>query len=123
MLQGRRRKLELKRNTAGARATYLRVAGIVAATTGVAFNDIVAIERPGRPNRSRGNAVSFARQAAIYLTVVACNVRQGALARALGRPRVRVLWACRAAEDLREQAAIDELFERMERMCHAGNPQ
>lgn len=108
--------MELNRNVAGARAAFLRVAAIVSSTTGVSIADIIERQRTGRPSRRRGHPKSFARLAAVYLTVTACNVRQGTLARMLERPRVRILFDVRAIEDLRDDQGVDTLFERMEAM-------
>lgn len=115
-MRGRRQTMELRRNEAGARAAFLRVATIVASTTGVPVADMLQRQRDGRPNRSRDNPVSFARLAATYLTVTACNVRQGTLARMLGRHRRRILFDVRFIEDAREDPRVDTLFERMEAM-------
>lgn len=112
-MRGRRRRLEIGYQSAGARAAYLRVAQLVAEATGVAFADIVRRYGPGRGRLPR---LRFAREATIYLTVVACDVPQGRLARALERPRVRILSACRRAEDARDLPKIDALFERLEAM-------
>lgn len=112
-MRGRRQKLEIGRNTAGARAAYLRAAQIVSQVTGVAFGDVIA---PATAGKMRRRTIRFARQAAIYLAVTGCNVRQAHLARALQRPRVRILWACREAEDARDRAEIDQLYSRMEAM-------
>lgn len=112
-MRGRRKRLETRRDTAGARAAWLRAARVVSEVTGVPFGLVVA---PAGPGQMRRRTLRFARQAAIYLAVTGCNVRQADLARALGRPRVRILWACRAAESARDLAEIDLLFARMEAM-------
>lgn len=108
--------MELNSSVAGARAAFLRVATIVSTTTGVPMAEILQRQRSGRPNRRRDNPVSFARLAATYLTVTACNVRQGTLARMLERHRRRILFDVRYVEDAREDPATDTLFERMEAM-------
>lgn len=112
-MRGRRHKFALNHATAGARGAYLRVAAIVADATGVPFGDIVKKTGPGTMRRA---PVRFARQATLYLTVTKLDVRMASLARAIGRPRVRILWACRAAEDSRDDRDIDQLFERIEAM-------
>lgn len=98
-------------DVAFARAAYLRVARIVAEQTGIGFADII---QPARAGTCRRRPLRFARQAAIYLTVTQCDVRQGTLARALRRPRVRIVMHCRSAEDARDDLAIDGLFARIE---------
>lgn len=107
------RRRQLRWSTAGARGAFLRVAAVVAAATGVAFNDIVLSTGPGTMRRAR---VRFARQAALYLTVTFLDVRAGTLARALGRPRWRISSACHAAEDARDRADVDALYARLEAM-------
>lgn len=115
-MPGRRQIMELNRNVAGARAAFLRVASIVSTVTGVSIGDICEKQRACRPSRRRGHPKSFARLATVYLTVTACNVRQGTLARMLDRSRVRVLFDVRAIEDAREDPKVDTLFERLEAM-------
>jgi hypothetical protein len=115
-VRGRRRILELNRNTAGARAAFLHVATVVSEVTGVAFGDLVQPDRHGRPNRRLNSPIGIARHFTVYLTVVGCGVRQGSLARALGRHRRRVLESCRAIEELRDKPQIDALLDRMEAM-------
>ncbi|MER8380695.1 hypothetical protein [Mesorhizobium sp. M1399] len=108
--------MELNRSVASARVAFLRVAAIVSSTTGVPVAEILERQRCGRPNRRRDSPVSFARLAATYLTVTACNIRQASLARMLGRHRRRILFDVRFIEDARERFDIDQLFERMEAM-------
>jgi len=115
-LRGRRHQLELNHNAAGARAAFLRVAGVVAQATGIAFGDIVIPDRPGRPNRRLRSPAGFARHLAIYLTVTGANVRQGPLGRVSGRPRRSVLRSCHMIEDMRDDPSIDELVTRLEAM-------
>lgn len=115
-MRGRRRILELNRNVAGARADFLRVAAIVSAATGVSMADIIEQQLRGRPNRSRKHPKTFARLATAYLTVTYCNVRQGTLARMLGRHRRRILDDVRRVEDARDTPQVDAFLERLEAM-------
>ena len=115
-MRGRRRILELNRATAGARAAFLHAATVVSQATGVAFGDIVAADRVGRPPRRRNSPAGFARRLAIYLANTALDVRQGALARATGRSKRRVHLCCRQVEEARDNPNIDALIERVEAM-------
>lgn len=103
-------------SVAQAHAAFMRCAAIVAQTTGVSMRDIVSPLRPGRPRRSSGSPQAFARRAAVYLTVAGLNVRQGTLARALGRHRRRILDDMTQIETMRDLPGIDSLFDRMEAM-------
>lgn len=112
-MRERARTRELRRSAVAARGKFMAVAAIVAGVTGVPLREIAGAAGPGTMRRPEQR---FARQAALYLTVTALDVRMGALARALGRPRIRIRAAVQAAEDARDEAAIDALYERMERM-------
>lgn len=115
-MRPRRRTLELNSCVARARVDFLRVAGVVSAATGVSVAEIVKRQGSGRPYRWRSDPVSFARLTTTYLTVTACNVRQGTLARTVARHRCRILFDIRFVEDAREDPATDKLLERMEAM-------
>jgi len=115
-MRGRRRILELNYNVAGARASFLRVATVVSAATGVSMAAILEQQLAGRPNRGRKDPKTFARLATTYLTVTSCNVRQGTLARMLGRHRRRILDDVRRIEDARDDAKVDALLDRLEAM-------
>ena len=108
-----RARRQLRHGAATARSAFLRVAAVVAEVTGVPLSTVAGNCGPGTMRRRE---VRFARQAAVYLTVTALDVRMGALARALGRPRIRVRHAVQAAEDAREEKAVDEIYARLEAM-------
>ena len=112
-MQSRRHRRSSGAVTLSAKAAFLRVAAVVAAVTGVPYRDIVEKAGPGTMRRPN---VRFARTAAIYLTVTVKNVRQMRLARALQRHRHRIVFACHAIEEARDQPSLDELLSRMEEM-------
>lgn len=106
------RKLS-KQASLSALGAFLRAGKVAAAVTGVPLADVVGNAGPGTMRRA---PVRFARSAAIYLAVTALDVRQMRLARAIGRPRIRIVKACHHIEDARDRPEIDALLDRMERM-------
>lgn len=116
MRQRRRSRIVLNHSVAHARASFLRVAGIVAQTTGVSVADIIHRQRNGRPCRRRHNVKTYARLFTVYLTVTGLNIRQGTLARAIERHRTRIFFDLRAVEDARDNPTVDQLLDRMEAM-------
>jgi len=99
--------------TISALAAFHRCAHVVADVTGVPFRDIAGNAGPGTMRRP---PVRFARAAALYLTVTSGDVRQGRLARALGRPRCKLVLHVQRIENDRDIPAIDALLARMEAM-------
>lgn len=68
--------------------------------------------------RGRGEA-ALARQAAMYLAHVACELTLTAVGRVFERDRSTVAHACRRIEDRREAVAFDEAIGIMERSVRA----
>jgi len=99
-------------STTKARRIFLTAAALVAGSTQVPFRELVKTNRIGR--HARGDATVLSRNMAMYLTVVAGDVRQAALARALDRPRKAIVKACRQVEDARDAPEIDALLDRLE---------
>jgi hypothetical protein len=103
----------LKRDSAGARAQFLRVAELVAGATGVPIGEILA---PGRRGRDWSQARCFARRATFYLTVTHFDVPASRLARVVDRPRARISHAVQLVELERDKADIDGFLARLEAM-------
>ena len=81
-------------------------------TVAVVFE--VEIELLLRPNRGRAQ-VALARQVAMYLAHVGCELSLTAVGRVFGRDRSTVAHACRRVEDARERPQFDRLIAMMER--------
>ncbi len=67
-----------------------------------------------RPNRGRAE-VALARQVAMYLAHVGCELSLTAVGRVFGRDRSTVAHACRRVEDARECPQFDRAITMMER--------
>ncbi len=83
------------------------------------FNTVAAVfdveaELLLRPNRGRAE-VALARQVAMYLAHVGCELSLTAVGRVFGRDRSTVAHACRRVEDARERPQFDRAIMMMER--------
>lgn len=91
-------------------ATFLRAAAVVANDVGLGVDEIIS---------PRGWPAKRARQTAIYLTVVACNVARMQVARVAG---VR-LWTVQSAlarlEDARDDPGVDRRLTQLEEVMAA----
>lgn len=65
----------------------------------------------------RRQPLARARQVAMYLAHVLFGLSLEAIARAFGRDRTTVAYACRKIEDWRERAANERCLIRLERAC------
>jgi chromosomal replication initiation ATPase DnaA len=95
-----------------------RAAGAVSVMLQVPMREIMGRGRAARPSR--------ARQIAMYLANVVFGVGMTDCARAFGRDRSTVSYACRRIEDERDDPAFDERLDALERLIreeetgHAG---
>ena len=80
--------------------------GLVSLTLGVGPNHL------GNPERNKSE-VSFARQAAMYLTHVVFGISLSHVGPAFGRDRSTASYACRKIEDERSDPRVDALLERV----------
>lgn len=77
--------------------------------------DTVLLERP-----TRGPAeIALARQVAMYLAHVGCELSLTAVGRMFGRDRSTVAHACRRVEDARERPKFDRAVAMMEQTVRA----
>lgn len=67
-----------------------------------------------KPNRGRAE-VAMARQVAMYLAHVGCELSLTAVGRVFGRDRSTVAHACKRIEDARERPQFDRAIAMMER--------
>ena len=68
----------------------------------------------------RSTAAAFARSLAMYLAHVAFGMSLGRAARAFGRDRSTVRYACRLIEDRRDDPRFDRWLEALERSLAAA---
>ena len=81
---------------------------LVAAEFGVAESELARSARCARP-------VAFARQAAMYMAHVAYQLSYAEVARAFGRERTTVAYACAVVEDARDDPALEARLDKVER--------
>ncbi len=93
-------------------SAFDRIETAVAAVFCVAISDLRA------PSRGQA-ATAFARQSAIYLAHVALGFEIAKVAKAFGRDRSTASHACRVVEDRRDDLAVDEMLNALERICQA----
>lgn len=91
------------------------VQDVVAFAFGEPVEEIAAATR-----RAKGPAL--ARQAAMYLTHVACGMSLGRVAVAFGRDRSTVSHACSLIEDRRDEPGFDACIGRLEAFLRAAPP-
>jgi hypothetical protein len=77
--------------------------------------DAVLLEQPKR-GRAR---IALARQVAMYLAHVGCELSLTAVGRIFGRDRTTVAHACRRIEDAREKPQFDRAVNMMEQTVRA----
>lgn len=75
-----------------------------------------AIRKPGRSSL----AISRVRQVTMYVANVTLELNMGDIARALGRDRTTVLYACHQIEDLRDDEDFDRIITMTERVALAA---
>lgn len=85
-----------------------RAAGAVSMMLQVPLREILGRSRTGRASR--------ARQLAMYVANVVYGVGMSACARAFGRDRSTVSYACRRVEDERDDPQFDQRLEALERL-------
>ena len=90
------------------RALCHRAAGAVSVMMQVPVRDVMG--------RTRASRASRARQLAMYVANVVYGVGMTACARAFGRDRSTVSYACRRVEDERDDPAFDQRLDALERL-------
>jgi chromosomal replication initiation ATPase DnaA len=85
-----------------------RAAGAVSVLLQVPLRDIMGRTRIGR--------VCRARQLAMYVSNVVCGVGMSACARAFGRDRSTVSYACHRIEDEHDDPGFDQRLDALERL-------
>jgi chromosomal replication initiation ATPase DnaA len=99
------------------------VKGLIEYHVAIAFRVALPHLRDSRRGRSRP---AFARQVAMYLTHVIMGMNFTVTGQLFGRDRTTVAHACALIEDCRDDAALDQVLEAIERLvvlqCGRGSP-